>query len=117
MTDARSRHRLCLPVRAPCGGAFTRAQSATILYLKFVGANVHRHRLRAGITQEDFAEAAGLDVRFVRRVEGATVNLRFDTFIRLADALGIEPGQLLRRAKPVARRSGRPKTKPTRRSQ
>jgi transcriptional regulator with XRE-family HTH domain len=81
------------------------------VYLKFVGANVHRLRVKAGVTQETFAEVAGLDIRFVRRVERATVNLRFDTFIRLADALGVEPGQLLRRVKPVAPKSGRPKKK------
>lgn len=84
------------------------AQRAQV-YLKFVGANVHRHRVRAGMTQEEFAEKAGLDIRFVRRVERATVNLRFDTFVRLADALKVEPGQLLRRAKPVVPKSGRPR--------
>lgn len=78
-------------------------------YLRFLGANVHRSRMRNRLTQEAFSEATGLDVRFIRRVERGDVNLRFDTVIRLADALGVEPGSLLRRAKTVPPRAGRPR--------
>lgn len=80
-------------------------------YLKFLGANVHRRRVRLGKSQEDLEETSGLDVRFIRRVERGSVNLRFDTFIRLAEALGVEPGQLLLRLKPLAPQSGRPRAK------
>jgi transcriptional regulator with XRE-family HTH domain len=83
-------------------------------YLRFVGANVYRWRSRRDLTQEQFAELAGLDVRFVRRVERGTVNLRFDTLVRLADALGVEPGVLLRRAKLVAPKTGRPRKRTAR---
>lgn len=82
------------------------------VYLKFVGANVQRLRVKKGMTQEMLEEASGLDLRFLRRVERATVNLRFDTLIRLADALGCEPAQLLRRAKPMPPRIGRPRGGP-----
>lgn len=78
-------------------------------YLRFIGANVYRWRLRRTLTQETFAEMVGLDARFLRRVERGTVNLRFDTIVRLADALGIEPGVLLRRVKLVEPKSGRPR--------
>lgn len=84
------------------------------VYLKFVGANVHRLRVRLGLTQENLEDASGLDFRFIRRVERATVNLRFDTFIRLADALGVEPGQLLRCAKAPTPKTGRPRKKAAR---
>jgi transcriptional regulator with XRE-family HTH domain len=79
------------------------------VYLKFIGANVHRLRTRQALTQDQFEELSGLDVRFIRRVERGVVNLRFDTFIRLAVALGVEPGQLLKPARPVVPRVGRPK--------
>jgi transcriptional regulator with XRE-family HTH domain len=79
------------------------------VYLKFVGANLHRLRLKADLRQDDVAQLTGLDVRFLRRVERGTVNLRFDTFIRLAEALKVEPGVLLRAAKPKPPKVGRPR--------
>jgi transcriptional regulator with XRE-family HTH domain len=80
-------------------------------YLKFLGANVHRLRVRLGKSQEELEESSGLDVRFIRRVERGSVNLRFDTFIRLAEGLGVEPGKLLQRSKPLTPKSGRPKAR------
>lgn len=84
------------------------------VYLKFVGANLHRLRVKAGLRQEDLEQRTGLDVRFLRRVERGTVNLRFDTFIRLAEALRVEPGVLLRRAKPAQPKVGRPRRRTSR---
>ena len=78
------------------------------VYLRFVGANVRRLRVKRGLTQQELEEASGLDVRFIRRVERATVNLRFDTFVRLAEALKVEPGALLKQAKLNPSPSGRP---------
>ncbi len=83
-------------------------------YLGYIGANVYRWRVRSDFTQEQFAEKAGLDVRFLRRVERGSVNLRFDTIVRLAEALGVEPGVLLRRVKLVAPKTGRPRKKTAR---
>ena len=83
-------------------------------YLGFIGANVQRARMRKGLTQDALSEASGLDVRFLRRVERGSVNLRFDTVVRLADALGVEPGYLLRRSKVAAPKPGRPRRSPTR---
>jgi transcriptional regulator with XRE-family HTH domain len=80
-------------------------------YLKFIGANVHRLRVRKDLTQEAMSEATDLDVRFLRRVERGSVNLRFDTFVRLAEGLGVEPAALLRRAKPAAPKAGRPRSR------
>jgi transcriptional regulator with XRE-family HTH domain len=78
-------------------------------YLRFIGANLQRLRTRAKITQEEVAARTGLDVRFLRRLERGSVNIRFDTLVRVADALGVEPGVLLRRAKPSAAKPGRPR--------
>ena len=61
------------------------------------------------MTQDQLAEAAGLDVRFIRRVERGSVNLRFDTVVRLAEALDVEPGALLRKVKVTTPKPGRPR--------
>ena len=82
--------------------------------LGFIGANVYRLRARRDLTQEQFAETTDLDVRFLRRVERGTVSLCFDTIVRLADALGVEPGVLLRRVKPVTPKTGRPRKRAAR---
>jgi transcriptional regulator with XRE-family HTH domain len=86
-------------------------RSRVRLYLSFVGENVRRRRKRREQTQEQLAEAAGLDVRFIRRVERGSVNLRFDTVVRLAEALDVEPGALLRKVKVAAAKPGRPRKK------
>jgi len=85
------------------------AGSRAKTYLRFIGTNVHRWRVRRGLTQEALSEATGLDVRFLRRVERGTVNLRLDTIVRLGEALGVEPGALLRRVKLVTPKAGRPR--------
>ena len=89
-------------------------RSRVRLYLGFVGENVRRGRRRRDLSQEQLAEAAGLDVRFVRRVERGSVNLRFDTVIRLAEALDIEPGALLRKVNVTAAKPGRPRKRQSR---
>ena len=85
--------------------------SRVTTYLRLIGANVQRWRVRRGLTQDEFSEAVGLDVRFLRRVERGSVNLRFDTIVRLALALGVEPGALLRRVKVVEPKPGRPRAR------
>jgi transcriptional regulator with XRE-family HTH domain len=79
------------------------------VYLKRIGGNVYRWRVRRDLTQEALSEVCGLDVRFVRRVERGSVNLRFDTIVRLADALGVEPNVLLRRVAAPPAKPGRPR--------
>jgi transcriptional regulator with XRE-family HTH domain len=75
-----------------------------------LAANVRRRRERLGISQEDLADRAQLDTRFVRRVEASRgIDVRISTLAKLARALGCTPGALLRHALPVVRRPGRPK--------
>ena len=88
--------------------------SRVTTYLRYIGANVRRWRVRRGLTQELLSEASELDTRFLRRVERGTVNLRFDTIVRLADALGVQPGALLRQVKLVEPKAGRPRKRVTR---
>lgn len=62
-----------------------------------LAANVRRRRIRLGISQEELADRAQLDTRFVRRVESATgIDARISTVAKLAGALGCTSGALLR---------------------
>lgn len=55
-------------------------------------------RLAAGLTQKQLAEAAGVNIRLVQKVEGgeaATGNLTAKNLLALADALGVDPRELI----------------------
>ena len=77
--------------------------------LGYIAANVRRLRKKRGLSQERFAEAAGLDSRFTQRVERGRVNFSIETLVRLAAALDTTPGALLRRARLSPPTPGRPK--------
>jgi transcriptional regulator with XRE-family HTH domain len=77
--------------------------------LRYVAANTRRLRARRDFTQEELAEATGLDTRFVQRVERGTINMSIETLVRIADGLGVLPGALLRTAHLPRPRPGRPK--------
>jgi transcriptional regulator with XRE-family HTH domain len=81
--------------------------------LGFIGANVRRLRLKRGLTQEQLAEAADIDLRFVQRVEHGETNLGVAVLIKLADVLGVQPGVLFKPAELPEVKRGRPKKAPT----
>lgn len=57
---------------------------------------VKRLREDLGLTQEAFAERAGLKYKHYQAVEaGRKPNIQFATLIKLAEACGLEPWQLL----------------------
>ena len=76
--------------------------------LSYVGANVYRTRRRNGLTQEALAEVAGIDVRYLQRVEKGQTNLSLAVLLALATALGLEPGELFLPAERPPARRGRP---------
>lgn len=78
-------------------------------YLMYVGANVYRLRREQGFTQDKFEELSGLDVRYLRRIERGTVNIRLETLIRLATVLQVDPEELLKKALPTSPQKGRPR--------
>lgn len=80
------------------------------LYLDSIAANVRRLRMRLGWTQQDLEERTGFDIRFVQRIERGKVSMRVETLVRLAAALGVSPGVLLRRARLPRARPGRPRS-------
>lgn len=82
--------------------------------LGYIAANVRRLREKRGLSQEKFAEVAGLDGRFTQRVERGRLNFSIETLVRLAAALGTTPGALLRRARLAPAQPGRPRKRSAR---
>lgn len=72
----------------------TAADRAIPALLPFA-ANVRAARARRGLTQEGLAYESGLTAGEVSRVERAIREPRVLTVVRLANALGIPPGELL----------------------
>lgn len=62
-----------------------------------MAANLRRVRHDKGLTQEDLAERAGLSTRYVGAVERAAVSASITVLGRIAEALDVEPGDLLKR--------------------
>lgn len=80
--------------------------------LESIGANVHRLRVRLGLSQEALAEAAQISTGFLQRLERGRTNVGIVVLVRLADALGVEPGALLRHAALPPATPGRPRKAP-----
>lgn len=80
-------------------------------YLLYIAANVRRHRTQRRLTQEQLAEAAGIDLTFLQRVESAKTNLSVGVMVAIADALHVDPRLLMRAARLDPPRRGRPPLK------
>ncbi len=65
--------------------------------VKLMGDNVRRHRLRLRLTQEDLAAETDLKRSYLSELENGRRNPTVRVLGRLADALGVEPAELLRR--------------------
>lgn len=52
-------------------------------------------RKRAGMTQADVAEAAGLSSRTYADIERGSVNMRVETILHICEALHITPDEIL----------------------
>lgn len=62
---------------------------------KRIAVNVRRHRERADLTLEEAAHRAEMHWRHWQKVEAGEVNTTLRTLARLADALGLDPADLL----------------------
>jgi transcriptional regulator with XRE-family HTH domain len=58
------------------------------------GRLVAGHRKRAGLTQDQLAQAAGLSVDMISRIEAGATGARFPTIEKLAEALRVDPAEL-----------------------
>ena len=63
---------------------------------KRFGANVRKLRLSAGFTQKSFADHAGLHRNYVSDLERGQHSPTLDVVEKVALALGVEAGSLLR---------------------
>lgn len=63
--------------------------------LKQFGKTLRAYRLEAGLSQEKLAAKAGLDRTYIGGSERGERNIALVNIVRLADALGIRPAQLL----------------------
>jgi transcriptional regulator with XRE-family HTH domain len=61
------------------------------------------------LTQEDLAEALGVDLRHVQRIERGSLDIRMTTLARIAAVLETTPGELVRKATLPPAKRGRPK--------
>jgi transcriptional regulator with XRE-family HTH domain len=70
----------------------------SILIAVRIGRSVREQRIKRFMTQEQLARMAGISLRQVVRIERNEVEPRFSTILKLADALGVEPSELVDRA-------------------
>lgn len=63
--------------------------------LKQFGETLRSYRLEAGLSQEKLAAKAGLDRTYVGGAERGERNVALVNIVRLAQALGVRPSQLL----------------------
>jgi transcriptional regulator with XRE-family HTH domain len=83
------------------------------IWLQYIAGNAKKLRIKAGLTQEQLGEKAGIDPRYVQDVERARSNISMAVFIGLAEALGVAPSRLLRPADLPHARPGRPRSRKT----
>lgn len=82
--------------------AYEESESAI---LQAFGARMRELRLeRTGLSQENFAQKCGLARTYVAGVERGTRNLSLLNICRIAEALGVAPGDLLLLSKPELER-------------
>ena len=65
---------------------------------EIMAMNLRRKRHERHMTQEELAERAGLSTRYVGAIERGDVSASVTVLGQLAEALGVEPGDLLRRS-------------------
>ncbi|KYG01441.1 Cro/Cl family transcriptional regulator [Sorangium cellulosum] len=80
--------------------------------LVYIAANLRRLRQKRGMTQEGLAEAAELDLRTLQDIEGMRQSVSLGALVRLANALDVSPGVLLRPAEMPEIKRGRPRKYP-----
>ncbi|RQM47091.1 XRE family transcriptional regulator [Paraburkholderia bannensis] len=75
-----------------------------------VSANLKSLRKKVGLSQEGFADLAGLHRTYVGNVERETANITLDVLVLIASKLGVEPEDLLNKSPEVVPdlKKGRP---------
>ncbi len=65
---------------------------------EIMAMNLRRKRHDRHMTQEELAERAGLSARYVGAIERGDVSASVTVLGQIAETLGVEPGDLLRRS-------------------
>jgi transcriptional regulator with XRE-family HTH domain len=73
-------------------------------------ANIRRLRTAAGWTQEQLAEAVGVDLRYLQRLESGVIDAKLSLLDRFASAFEVDLRELVVAGRLVPRRRGRPST-------
>lgn len=60
------------------------------------GKRVRQHRRDLGLTQEQLAEKAGMHFTYIGSIERGQRNVSLVNILRIAKALKVDPGDLLR---------------------
>ena len=63
--------------------------------IKVFGSNVKAYRQRIGLSQEAFAEKCGMHRTYISEIECFRRSISLENIQKIADALEIEPYQLL----------------------
>lgn len=61
-----------------------------------LGRRIAETRKAAGLSQDQLADAIGMERRSIQRYEGGTRDPRFTDLVRIADALGVPLAELVR---------------------
>ncbi len=69
--------------------------SMSVLSVMKIGRSVKQRRVRAFMTQEQLARAAGISLRQLVRIEKNEVEPRFSTILKLGKALSVDPSELV----------------------
>jgi transcriptional regulator with XRE-family HTH domain len=64
-------------------------------YLQQLGLSLKRQRVKAGLTQEQLADRAGMHRTFIGLVARGESGLSVERLVELAAALGVQPTELL----------------------
>jgi transcriptional regulator with XRE-family HTH domain len=75
---------------------FCRSVPRTRQQLKILGATIRQYRSQAGMSQEKLAEKAELHPVYVGKVERGEQWISLHALLRVAEALGVQAGDLLR---------------------
>ena len=74
-----------------------KSSKMSILIAVRIGRSIREQRVKRFMTQEQLARMADISLRQVVRIERNEVEPRFSTILKLAEALGVEPSELVDR--------------------
>ena len=61
-----------------------------------LGQRISEHRRSAGLSQDQLADAIGMERRSIQRYERAERDPRFSDLVRIADAIGVPLSELVK---------------------